>query len=104
MFNGRAIQSMGGYEERIHLEETEALFRPFPSSLLMQANQDEVRKYFDEDGCRRDPIPNKKPALENWIESLADKDKVNFVAFLKSMKINPDDRKMAKESLDEPWL
>ncbi|KAK9235405.1 kinase-like domain-containing protein [Lipomyces kononenkoae] len=102
MFDGRAAQTGGVYKIKHHIEEMVALFGPFPARLLAQGNQKLVAEYFDERGKIRDPIPRPKALLENWIESLTGDDKREL---LKSMvKIDPDDRKTAKQLLVEPWL
>lgn len=64
-----------------------------------------VAKYFNEDGKIRNPVPGLPEAfLEDWVESLSGSDK-EFASFLKSMmKIDPDERKMARQLLDGTWL
>ncbi|KKK25487.1 hypothetical protein ARAM_002071 [Aspergillus rambellii] len=105
MFDGRAAQTGGVYKTKHHLEEMVALFGPFPSWLLAQGKKEVVDEFFDENGRIRDPIPRPEAMLENWIESLAGDDKAEFIMFLKSMmKIDPRDRLMPKQLLDEPWL
>jgi serine/threonine-protein kinase SRPK3 len=105
MFDGRAKQTGGVYETKHHLEEMAALFGPFFPQLLAQGDQNLVSRYFDEHGELRDPIPRPKAFLENWIESLGGKDKEEFVQLLKTMmKIDPNDRKAAKQLLDESWV
>ncbi|PTU24481.1 hypothetical protein P175DRAFT_0506128 [Aspergillus ochraceoroseus IBT 24754] len=105
MVDGRAAQTGGVYKTKHHLEEMVALFGPFPSWLLAQGKKEVVDEFFDENGRIRDPIPRPEAMLENWIESLAGDDKAEFIMFLKSMmKIDPRDRLMPKQLLDEPWL
>lgn len=105
MFDGRAAQTGGVYKTKHHLEEMVALFGPLPPRLLARGNQKLVIRYLDEHGRIRNPISRPKAVLENWIESLTGEDKEEFVALLKSMmKIDPHDRKTAKQLLDEPWL
>ncbi|KAK9367916.1 kinase-like domain-containing protein [Lipomyces kononenkoae] len=105
MFDGRAAQTGGVYKTKHHIEEMVALFGPFPPRLLAQGNQILVAEYFDECGKIRNPTPRPKALLENWIESLTGDDKEEFIKLLTSMmKIDPDDRKTAKQLLDEPWL
>lgn len=105
MFDGRAEQTGGVYRIKHHLEEMVALFGPFPSRLLARGDKNFVSKCFDEHGRIRDPVPRPKALLGNWIESLDGNDKEEFVWLLKAMmKINPDDRKTAKQLLDETWI
>lgn len=83
----------------------DALFGPFPRRLLAQDDRAIVTKYFDEDGKICDPFPLPEAFLEDWVESLSGRDREEFVLFLKSMmKIDPDERKTAKQLLGEPWL
>lgn len=105
MFDGRAEQTGGVYNIKHHLEEMVALFGPFPSRLLARGDKNFVSKYFDEHGRICDPVPRPRALLGNWIESLGGNDKEVFVWFLKAMmKIDPDDRKTAKQLLDEAWV
>ena len=105
MFDGRARETGGVYQTKHHLEEMEALFGPFPSHVLAQGDQAIVAEYFDEHEKVRDPVPRPTPVLGNWIEGLHGDDKKEFVMLLKSMmKINPNDRKLAREYLDEAWV
>ena len=75
MFDGRASETGGIYQTKHHLEDMEALFRPFPSQLLVQDDQTIVAEYFDEHGKVRDPVTRPTSILENWIEGLHDDDK-----------------------------
>lgn len=105
MFDGRASETGGIYQTKHHLEDMEALFRPFPSQLLVQDDQTIVAEYFDEHGKVRDPVTRPTSILENWIEGLHDDDKKEFVMLIRSMmKINPNDRKPAREYVDKAWL
>lgn len=105
MFEGR-LPKDGSYKTKHHLEEIDALFGPFPRRLLEQGYRTLVARYFNEDGKIRDPVPGLPEAfLEDWVESLSGSDKEEFVSFLKSMmKIDPDERKTARQLLDEAWL
>ena len=106
MFDGRASETGGIYQTKHHLEDMEALFRPFPSQLLVQDDQTIVAEYFDEHGKVRDPVTTRPTSiLENWIEGLHDDDKKEFVMLIRSMmKINPNDRKPDREYVDKAWL
>ena len=87
-----ATQTRGEYRIKHHLEEIVALLGPLPRRLLAQGNQRFVAEYFDEHGQVRNPITRPAAMLENWLQSLDGKEKATFVAFLKSMKIDPECR------------
>lgn len=85
-----------------HLSEMEGLFGPFPSKLLERGNQKTVSKYFTPDGHVNGPSLEKRN-LEVWVEGYEGEEKTKFVAFLQSMlKLDPDERKTAKELLQDP--
>ncbi|CAG8897677.1 unnamed protein product [Penicillium egyptiacum] len=105
MFDGRTMQTGGVFQTKHHLEEIVALFGPFPPHLLALGDPKIVAEYFDDQGNIRNPTPRPKAFLENWIESITGNDKEEFVMLLRSMmKIDPDDRPTAKESLSEAWF
>lgn len=95
---------------------------PPPADLLLRGSRSE--RFFTEDGmfhvcglldmslthsclgewCADFPIPEGL-SLETSEENLAGENKVMFMKFVRSMlQWRPEDRKTAKELLDDPWL
>lgn len=104
MFGGESPED-GSYKTEHHPEEIDSLFRPFPRWLLEQGDRTLVARHFNEDGKIRDPVPGLPGALGDQVGSLSGSDKKEFVSFLKSkMRIDPDERKTARQLLYEAWL
>lgn len=68
MFSGRSDSTGGKYLVKHHVEEIDALFGPFPSSLLDKGKSEIVHQIFDEDFRIKDPTDRKLARLETWVE------------------------------------
>ncbi|KAK2839345.1 hypothetical protein FQN49_006230 [Arthroderma sp. PD_2] len=94
----------GYYTTRAHLAEIIGLIGPPPLDLLQRGTRS--KEFFSEDGqwiadC---PIPQGK-SLEKAELVLAGRNKEMFLNFMRGMLTwRPEDRKTAKELLEDPWL
>ncbi|ATY62716.1 kinase domain-containing [Cordyceps militaris] len=94
----------GYYTTRAHLAEIIVLLGPPPLDLLQRGVRS--KEFFSEDGqwiadC---PIPQGK-SLEKAELFLTGRNKDMFLSFVKGMLTwRPEDRKTAKELLEDPWL
>ncbi|TVY37631.1 Serine/threonine-protein kinase [Lachnellula occidentalis] len=92
-----------GYKTRAHLAEVVGLLGPPPPDLLKRGFRS--KEFFDEEGnwIAGIPIP-KDISLESLEENLTGGDKQEL-RFVRSMlQWRPEDRKTAKQLLDDPWL
>jgi serine/threonine-protein kinase SRPK3 len=104
VFDGRSRDS-NEYDVKNHLHEIVDIFGRFPQSLLARGNQWFVHEVFNEDGTVKDKEPMQRGQLDDQISSLEGQDKTNFMNMLRNMMmIDPQQRKSARELLDEPWL
>lgn len=126
MFNGNDPDGKG-YSTRAHLAEVIGVLGPPPLSLLKRGRRS--HEFFTEDGVlfpanivypnlwvcglRNFPIGHWRNeievpgniALENSEEFLSGRNKEMFLNFMKGMlQWRPEDRKTAKELLQDPWL
>ncbi|KAJ6136936.1 serine-threonine protein kinase [Penicillium chrysogenum] len=105
MFSGRSDASGGEYLIKHHVEEIDALFGPFPPSLLKEGKPEIVRQIFDEDFRIKDPTTRPPARLETWIECLEGVEKKRFLSLLRSMmEIDPRQRMSPLSLQNEPWL
>ncbi|OJJ77018.1 hypothetical protein ASPBRDRAFT_60682 [Aspergillus brasiliensis CBS 101740] len=105
MFSGRSGTSGGNYLVKHHVEEIDALFGPFPSSLLKKGRPEIVHQIFDEDFRIKDPTDRPPERLETWIECLEGDEKEKFLSLLRSMMaIDPRQRLTPQALQHEPWL
>ncbi|KAJ5542415.1 hypothetical protein N7535_004835 [Penicillium sp. DV-2018c] len=105
VFCGRTDASRGEYLIKHHIEEIDALFGPFPPSLLKEGKPEIIRQIFDEDFRIKDPTPRPPARLERWIECLEGVEKENFFSLLRSMlEIDPRQRMSPLALQNEPWL
>ncbi|EEQ87765.1 serine/threonine protein kinase [Blastomyces dermatitidis ER-3] len=111
LFEGKHVfrgkDSDGTYSTRTHLAEVISLLGPPPLDLLNRGNRSS--EFFTEDGqWKQDgiviPIPQ-HASLEASEEFLEGRNKEMFLAFMRGMlQWRPEDRKTAKELLEDPWL
>lgn len=93
-----------GYSTRAHLAEVIALLGPPPLDLIKRgARSDE---FFTKNGKWRNEVPIAKPTtLEDNENFLEGKNKEKFIKFVRAiLQWRPEDRKTAKELLQDPWL
>ncbi|KAK5016105.1 hypothetical protein LTR60_002195 [Cryomyces antarcticus] len=103
LFSGQDPDGQG-YLTRAHLAEVIALLGPPPAEFIKRGKRSS--EFFDDDGKWRDtvPIPTSTD-LERLEENLEGKRKEFFIKFMRSMlQWVPENRKTAKELLDDPWL
>ncbi|KAJ5819378.1 hypothetical protein N7474_004969 [Penicillium riverlandense] len=103
MFNGNDPDGKG-YSTRAHLAEVIGVLGPPPLSLVKSGRRS--HEFFTEDGHWRNEIevPG-NISLENSEEFLSGRNKEMFLKFIKGMlQWRPEDRKTAKELLQDPWL
>ncbi|KAK1827511.1 CMGC protein kinase [Podospora conica] len=95
-------------EEEIerHLAEIVRMLGPPPRDLVQRIKR--RKKLFAEDGAWNGVVAipkDEKLDLDKAGQHLEAKDRPKYVAFLKSiLKWRPEDRKTARELLDDPWL
>lgn len=105
MFSGRADATGGGYLVKHHVEEIDALFGPFPFSLVKEGKPEIVHQIFDEEFWIKDPTERPPARLEVWIECLEGDEKEKFLSLLRSMMaIDPRQRSTPRSLQHEPWL
>jgi serine/threonine protein kinase len=106
MFSGEVYdQKEFIYQDWRHLYEIIHLLGPIPQSLLSKANP-EIASLFRDDGFMdfEIEIPRAEP-LEKYVSQIHGKEKENFLHMIRNMLlVDPNDRKSARELLDEPWL
>ncbi|TAQ90224.1 hypothetical protein B7494_g1498 [Chlorociboria aeruginascens] len=93
-----------GYKTRAHLAEVVRLLGPPPLDQLKRGSRS--KEFFDEEGNWIASIPIlKDTSLEGSEGNLTGEDKQAFLRFVRSMlQWRPEDRKTAKQLLDDPWL
>lgn len=108
LFRG-IVYPPGRYELKRHLEEIVDVFGPFPKSLLEQGNKEIVENMFNKDGTVKDAqliprVPLDSLEYSFWA-GLSSWEVKEFLHFLRAlMKVDPKERKLVNELLDEPWL
>ncbi|EZF32053.1 CMGC/SRPK protein kinase [Trichophyton interdigitale MR816] len=93
-----------GYSTRAHLAEVIAILGPPPLDMLKCGKRSS--EFFDEDGKWKSniEIPQGR-SLEQSEEFLGGKNKEMFLSFMRGMlQWRPEDRKTAKELIEDPWL
>jgi hypothetical protein len=121
MFHGNDPDG-SGYKTRAHLAEVIAMLGPPPLDFLRRGSRS--KEFFDDDGkyirpssgplhCTNlslgkwkvdIPLPQ-GISLESSEDNLEGKGKEQFMAFMRGMlQWRPEDRKTAKQLLDDPWL
>lgn len=106
MFTGKEGKD-SPYDTRLHLEEIEGFFGPFPRSLLDKGDPEIIEKFFNEDGTVKDSGPSNRPALnsEYWLEDLREDTRNEFVDFIYAlMKLDPAERLPTQALIDMPWI
>ncbi|KAJ5799909.1 uncharacterized protein N7518_001977 [Penicillium psychrosexuale] len=93
-----------GYSTRAHLAEVIAILGPPPLTLIRRGTRSP--EFFTEDGHWRNDLEIPKDAsLHNSEQFLSGRNKEMFLEFMKGMlQWKPEDRKTAKELLQDPWL
>ncbi|KAH7317827.1 kinase-like domain-containing protein [Rhexocercosporidium sp. MPI-PUGE-AT-0058] len=93
-----------GYSTRAHLAEVIALLGPPPLDLLQKGVRSS--EFFDDEGKWIAEMPiEKERGLESFESRLEGENKKMFLQMMKGMLAwRPEDRKTAKQMLDEPWL
>ncbi|POS76289.1 serine/threonine protein kinase [Diaporthe helianthi] len=105
MFDGGAPPD-GHYEVREHLAEIVDLFGPFPKRLLEKGDA-AIREWFDDGGRIKDYEPMGRPPLESetFLPGLDQTTRDVFGSFLRAMmKIDPGERPIPGELVQQPWL
>lgn len=101
MFSGR--NKAGKYIAKVHLEEMDKLFGPFPPTILAQAHAE--KEAIGEDGHVLNGELDRFTGLEQRFANMQVEERDNFISLLSGMLcLDPDKRKSAKEVLSEPWL
>ncbi|MCJ1317097.1 hypothetical protein MMC15_002419 [Xylographa vitiligo] len=102
MFNGIDPENKQ-YSNRFHLAEMVAYLGPPPMELLRRS--DEYKEYFNEHGNWDGLIPIPEISFEKSEEYLDGKNKELFLQFMRKMLCwVPEERKTARELLQDPWL
>ncbi|KAG8156431.1 hypothetical protein KVR01_013665 [Diaporthe batatas] len=93
-----------GYSTRAHLAEVIALLGPPPLDLVKRGVRSD--EFFTEEGQWRSEVVVPKPTtLEENEFFLEGEDKEMFISLVRGMlQWRPEDRKTAKELLQDPWL
>ncbi|PYI11064.1 CMGC protein kinase [Aspergillus sclerotiicarbonarius CBS 121057] len=93
-----------GYSTRAHLAEVIGLLGPLPLDMLKQGKRS--KEFFTEDGKWNQDIDIPQyGGLESSEEFLEGRNKDMFLNFMRGMlQWRPEDRKTAKELLEDPWL
>ncbi|KAJ5952320.1 uncharacterized protein N7479_010733 [Penicillium vulpinum] len=93
-----------GYSTRAHLSEVIAMLGPPPVTLIRRGTRSS--EFFTEDGHWKSDIEIPKDrSLRNSEEFLSGRNKELFLKFMMGMlQWKPEDRKTAKELLQDPWL
>ncbi|KAK2877251.1 hypothetical protein FQN49_001307 [Arthroderma sp. PD_2] len=93
-----------GYSTRAHLAEVMAMLGPPPLDMLESGKRS--HEFFDENGNWKSEIEIRQDdSLEQSEEFLEGKNKEMFLSFMRGMlQWRPEDRKTAKQLLEDPWL
>ncbi|KFZ14716.1 hypothetical protein V502_05935 [Pseudogymnoascus sp. VKM F-4520 (FW-2644)] len=93
-----------GYSTRAHLAEVIGMLGPPPTDLLKRGIRSD--EFFAEDGTWKAGVEiPQDTSLERSEEFLEGKSKDMFLDFIRGMlQWRPEDRKTAKELLEDPWL
>ncbi|RAH71116.1 kinase domain protein [Aspergillus aculeatinus CBS 121060] len=93
-----------GYSTRAHLAEVMGLLGPPPLDMLKRGKRS--HEFFLDDGkWKQDIVIPTGASLEQSEEFLEGRNKEMFLAFMRGMlQWRPEDRKTAKELLQDPWL
>ncbi|OBT73931.1 hypothetical protein VF21_07425 [Pseudogymnoascus sp. 05NY08] len=93
-----------GYSTRAHLAEVIGMLGPPPTDLLKRGIRSD--EFFTEDGTWKAEVDvPQDTSLERSEEFLDGKNKEMFLVFMRGMlQWRPEDRKTAKELLEDPWL
>ncbi|KAG4428245.1 hypothetical protein IFR05_016273 [Cadophora sp. M221] len=93
-----------GYSTRAHLSEVIGLLGPPPLDLIQKGARSP--EYFDDEGKWIAEIPTAEPtSLEISETRLEGENKEMFLQMMRGMLTwRPEDRKTAKQMLDEPWM
>ncbi|KGO63868.1 hypothetical protein PITC_054940 [Penicillium italicum] len=93
-----------GYSTRAHLAQVIAFLGPPPLALIGRGSRSP--EFFTKDGHWKSDVEIPKDAsLHNSEEFLSGRNKEMFLEFMKGMlQWKPEDRKTAKELLQDPWL
>ncbi|KAL2851521.1 kinase-like protein [Aspergillus pseudoustus] len=93
-----------GYSTRAHLAEVIGILGPPALDLISRGTKS--RKFFTEDGkWKQDIQVPKDTSLEEAEEFLEGRHKAMFLKFMRGMPLWwPEDRKTARELLEDPWL
>ena len=89
-----------------HLAQMVALLGgPPPLEFLRRSKTKIPWQYFTERGEWRGPADIPEDTLETTEENLRGDDKAQFLAFVRKMvRWKPEDRRSARELLEDPWL
>ncbi|OTA94876.1 hypothetical protein M434DRAFT_394248 [Hypoxylon sp. CO27-5] len=103
LFNGEDPDGKG-YSTRAHLAEVIGLLGPPPVDLVKRGARSS--EFFTSDGQWKAAVEVPRDAsLEKSVHYLEGKEKQAFVEFVRGMlQWRPEDRKTAKQLLDDPWL
>ncbi|PGH28903.1 CMGC/SRPK protein kinase [[Emmonsia] crescens] len=103
MFHGNDPNGKS-YSTRAHLAEVISILGPPPLDMLKRGIRSP--EFFTEDGRWKNGIePPQQTSLEESEEFLEGKNKEMFLVFIRGMlQWRPEDRKTAKELLEDPWL
>ncbi|KAE8141307.1 kinase-like domain-containing protein [Aspergillus pseudotamarii] len=92
-----------GYSTRAHLAEVIGLLGPPPLDMLKRGRRS--NEFFNEDGQWKQDIAIPSQSLETSESFLEGRNKEMFLAFMRGMlQWKPEDRKTARELLEDPWL
>ncbi|EEH04351.1 protein kinase [Histoplasma capsulatum G186AR] len=92
-----------GYSTRAHLAEVIGILGPPPLDMLKRGKRS--LEFFTEDGRWKHDIEIPQASLEESEEFLEGRNKEMFLVFMRGMlQWRPEDRKTAKELLEDPWL
>nr|KMM67263.1 LOW QUALITY PROTEIN: SR protein-specific kinase Dsk1 [Coccidioides posadasii RMSCC 3488] len=102
MFHGNDPDGKG-YSTRAHLAEVIGILGPPPLDMLKRGKRS--LEFFTEDGRWKPDIEIPQASLEASEEFLRGRNKEIFLVFMRGMlQWRPEDRKTAKELLEDPWL
>ncbi|KAK2809434.1 hypothetical protein FQN50_003893 [Emmonsiellopsis sp. PD_5] len=102
---GNIMDEQGHYDPFKHMAQVVALLGPPPKELMLRSET--IGQCFDADGNWQAGNHEKIPdiSFEDLETRLAGNDKVLFLKFIRSMlSWLPEDRRTARELLDDPWL
>ncbi|OAX82796.1 hypothetical protein ACJ72_02851 [Emergomyces africanus] len=102
MFHGNDPDGKG-YSTRAHLAEVIGILGPPPLDILKRGKRS--LEFFTEDGRWKHDMEIPQASLEASEEFLRGRNKEMFLVFMRGMlQWRPEDRKTAKELLEDPWL